>query len=49
MKTRKLNADDIRTIMEALGKANQTELHDYFRRLLDSVYVEGNKRVTFEP
>lgn len=49
MKFRKLNAEDIEKIARALDKAGENELGDYFGALLDSVYVDGNKRITFEP
>ena len=47
MKFRKLDSIDIDKLMEALDKAGEDELRDYFRKLYDATLVEGNKRITF--
>ena len=48
MKFKKLNAEDVDKILDALQNAGDEELRDYFRRLYDALLVEGNKRITFE-
>lgn len=49
MKFRKLDSIDIDKLLEALDKAGEDELRDYFRRLYDATLVDGNKRITFGP
>lgn len=49
MKFRRLNNVDTDKILNALEKAGEEELRDYFRRLYDATLVEGPKRITFEP
>ena len=46
---KRFTADDILAVMHALEAAGEKELRDEFRVILDSVYAEGTKRVTFEP
>lgn len=48
-KIKRFTADDIDKVMSALEAAGEHQLHDDFRILLDSVYADGTKRVTFEP